>query len=184
MPTKSSSNYAILGLLAIRPMTAYEIVKFSKETIGFFWNESYGNIYSILKKLLATGHIHLLEEINQGRRRKTYAITDRGIKNLKEWLNKPAGEIILRDELLLKIFISEKEDIPYLYQSIQQEENDMKQALDALDQVQQGIDAVDHDPVRKKLWLLTLEYGKQFANARYEWCQKANDLLKQIVKEM
>ena len=51
MPRKSSSNYAILGLLAIEPMSGYDIRKFVREVLSNFWNESYGSIYPVLAEL-------------------------------------------------------------------------------------------------------------------------------------
>ena len=48
MPIKSETQYAILSMLSIRPMSAYGLAKFAENSIGFFWNESYGNIYKHL----------------------------------------------------------------------------------------------------------------------------------------
>jgi len=36
-----STKFALLGLLNIKKMSAYDLEKFAKETIGYFWNESY-----------------------------------------------------------------------------------------------------------------------------------------------
>ena len=47
------SKYAILGMLSIEPMSGYDIKKEIEESISNFWTESYGQIYPVLKSLVA-----------------------------------------------------------------------------------------------------------------------------------
>ena len=47
------SKYAILGMLSIEPMSGYDIKKEIEENISNFWTESYGQIYPVLKSLVA-----------------------------------------------------------------------------------------------------------------------------------
>lgn len=183
MPTKSATNFAILGLLSIKPMSAYELVKFSKETIGFFWNESYGNIYSKLKTLADSGYIDLVKETKLGRPKKIYAINPRGKDYLKQWLKKAPEEIILRDELLLKLFISEKPDLKHARLAVQQEKEEMNSALYVFEVIQKSIQNLDQDPTRKELWLLTLEYGVRYAHTRRDWCREAIKKLKLLERK-
>ena len=58
----NKTQYAILGFLSFEPMSGYDIQKLAKESIGYFWQEGYGQIYPVLKKLLAHGlvsHVYL-----------------------------------------------------------------------------------------------------------------------------
>jgi len=180
MPVKSTTRYAVLGLLAIKPMSAYELVKFSNETIGFFWNESYGNIHRMLRKLEYENMIFLIQDLPSGRRKKTYTTTEKGHQQLKAWLQKPPEEIILRDELLLKLFMSEQEDITQMCMILQQELEEMTKGLAILNEVHREIEGMDQDQTRKAFWLLTLNYGKSYAKTRQTWCQEAIDQLNQI----
>jgi hypothetical protein len=41
----------LLGLLAIEPMSGYDLGLTIRASVGHFWNESYGQIYPNLKKL-------------------------------------------------------------------------------------------------------------------------------------
>ena len=181
MPYKNATNYAILGLLTIKPMSAYELVKFSKETIGFFWNESYGNIHKNLRNLQSEGLVDLVSGPASLRGKKTYAINQAGRQMLEEWLETPPEEVILRDELLLKLFVSEKKDLESVSPFFQQEEENMALAVSIFGQIEQGIQAVDQDPTRKALWLLTLEYGKSYAQTRLTWCRKVNQQINNII---
>ena len=46
--------FVILGILAIHPhQSGYEIRKTVQQTVGFFWGESYGQLYPTLKSLVA-----------------------------------------------------------------------------------------------------------------------------------
>ena len=55
---RSQTAYVILGILAIHDnQSGYEIRKTIQQTVGFFWGESFGQIYPTLKKLLADGLI-------------------------------------------------------------------------------------------------------------------------------
>ena len=53
MSSRSTSRYALLGMLSIRPMSGYDIKKLIEASISNFWTESYGQIYPILKTLVA-----------------------------------------------------------------------------------------------------------------------------------
>ena len=50
-PGRSSTDYAILGMLTLRPMSGYDIRATIGESIAYFWTESYGQIYPTLKRL-------------------------------------------------------------------------------------------------------------------------------------
>ena len=52
METRARSTpYAVLGMLSLSPMSGYDIRKESETSIGFFWSESYGQIYPALREL-------------------------------------------------------------------------------------------------------------------------------------
>ena len=50
-----STPNALLGLLSLGPMSGYDIRQLIPRSIGYFWNESYGQIYPGLKRLAAAG---------------------------------------------------------------------------------------------------------------------------------
>lgn len=61
---KNRSRYAILGALTIRPMSGYDIRQFFAKSVSHFWDESYGQIYPILKGLHSEG---LVSPVKRGR---------------------------------------------------------------------------------------------------------------------
>src|SRR5438045_461450 len=100
----SSSKFAILGTLSLNPASGYDIKQFVESSIGHFWNESYGSIYPILKKLAQSGLIQPQKGARGGRERVVSAITSQGEKVLREWLRLPPRPEPARSEILLKLF--------------------------------------------------------------------------------
>jgi DNA-binding PadR family transcriptional regulator len=184
MPTKSTSHFAILAMLNIRPMSAYELVRFAKESIGFFWNESYGNIHKHLEILASEGYIQLINKDGNGRKKKTYQINTEGKTYLNEWLQTPPDETILRDPLMLKVFSGAGSDLPKTRFFLQQEQKEMASAQQIFENITNRIAALDQDPIRKTLWLLTLRYGEAYAKTRAAWCQEAQEELLKIERNI
>ena len=65
-----SSRFALLGLLALRPMSGYEIRKTIERSISNFWNESFGQIYPTLADLVAEGLVREVPSKSSRRARR------------------------------------------------------------------------------------------------------------------
>src|ERR1039458_464236 len=85
----SSIMDVLLGLLTIAPMSGYDLGQAIRESVGFFWNESYGQIYPNLKALAAEGLVTSKNERQKGK---------------PAWLPVDPQPEIPRNELLLKLF--------------------------------------------------------------------------------
>ena len=101
------TDYVILGLLAERPLSGYQIKKIVDIRFSFFWSESFGQIFPALKSLSAAGLVAECEtEHTDGRAAKTYQITPAGKDALIAWLSQPVEKESLRLEILLKTYFS------------------------------------------------------------------------------
>jgi DNA-binding PadR family transcriptional regulator len=70
---------AILGLLKERPMHGYQLKKRLADTLGSFWQVSYGSLYPALKRLQREGAVEMTFPREQvGRRKNVYRITKDG----------------------------------------------------------------------------------------------------------
>src|SRR6266511_5517972 len=91
----------VLGLLANRPLSGYDIKAIVDRSTRFFWAASYGQIYPELRRLEAEGLIEGRDAPAGGRRRRVYELTSTGRAELEAWLLGRDVTIELRDESLL-----------------------------------------------------------------------------------
>jgi DNA-binding PadR family transcriptional regulator len=99
-----SLRYAVLGLLARRPSTGYEITRTFDRSLSTSWHARHSQIYPELAKLEAAGLIELVGE--GARRSKTYDITDVGRKELRNWLVEVEPDRSQRSESGLRLFLT------------------------------------------------------------------------------
>lgn len=112
------TSYLVLGMLALRgPSTPYQLKRAVSRSVGRFWPFPHAQFYAEPARLAAAGLLTESQEAG-GRRRHSYAITDRGRNALRAWLREPVTEPMeIRDPGELKLFFSElidEEDIVVL----------------------------------------------------------------------
>jgi PadR family transcriptional regulator, regulatory protein AphA len=100
-------TWAVLGLLALHPMSGYDIKNTVDRSIRYFWAASYGQIYPELRRLEEAGWIAGEDAANGGRTRRVYALRPVGRKALRAWLHGEETRIELRDESLLRLFFAD-----------------------------------------------------------------------------
>jgi PadR family transcriptional regulator AphA len=103
----TTTSYAILGLLAIKPWTTYELARHMDRSLGRLWPRAQSKIYEEPKKLVSYGLATARPERVGKRPRTVYAITAKGRRTLRGWLALPARGPLLEHEQLLKIFFAE-----------------------------------------------------------------------------
>jgi PadR family transcriptional regulator AphA len=102
----SATAKVILGMLAARPRSGYEIKQLVDTSARFFWAASYGQIYPELKRLEKQGLITGTDSANGARQRTTYKLTAAGKRAAHEWIAGPPQVFELRDEGLLELFFA------------------------------------------------------------------------------
>jgi DNA-binding PadR family transcriptional regulator len=84
---------AILGLLKERAMHGYQLKKRLADTLGSFWQVSYGSLYPALKRLQREGAVEMIFPKEQvGRRKNVYRITELGEDLFSELLERAGQE--------------------------------------------------------------------------------------------
>ena len=104
----TTTSYAILGMLGIRPWTTYELAQQMERSLKSFWPRAQSRIYEEPKRLAALGLAKATQEHVGRRPRTTYAITAKGRRALQQWLAEPGGGPNLELEALLKVFYGEQ----------------------------------------------------------------------------
>lgn len=102
----SATGKVILGMLAARPRSGYEIKQLVDNSARFFWAASYGQIYPELKRLEDAGLV-VGSDASQGARQRTvYRLTAQGKRAAKDWIARAPEVFELRDEGLLALFFA------------------------------------------------------------------------------
>src|SRR5438552_4687012 len=135
-PGDSSSKFAILGALSLKPASGYDIKRFVASSIGHFWNESYGSIYPILKKLAHEKLIQPQRGPQGGRDRVVYAITSQGEKARREWLMMPPRAEPFRSEILLKLFFARRAPVNVSVAQVQERQRVEERRLTTYAQIE------------------------------------------------
>lgn len=107
MSPLTTTSYGVLGLLAVRPYSTYELTKEMGRSVGRLWPRAQSKLYEEPKKLVAHGLATAREEMVGRRRRTVYTITRRGRRALSQWLSEPGAGPSLEFEALLKLIFAE-----------------------------------------------------------------------------
>ena len=102
----NATGKVILGMLAARPRSGYEIKQLVDNSARFFWAASYGQIYPELKRLEDAGLVTGADASQGARRRTVYRLTAKGTRAAKDWIDRAPEVFELRDEGLLALFFA------------------------------------------------------------------------------
>jgi DNA-binding PadR family transcriptional regulator len=180
MSTFNSTSYALLGLLSVAPnLSGYDMRKGIQNSIGYFWGESYGQIYPALKRLSAEGLIAPSKAGSpskfgsNGRERQTYIMTDRGRAALRQWLALPFHNDPPRNEFLLKLFFSFEAGPAVAAAHVRDVNERNRRMLDVVKQIEASVPPEQEANPHLPYWMLTLGLGKALTLAALEWGEKA-----------
>lgn len=90
-PSSSSLEFALLGMLAYKPHSGYDLRRaFANTPIGHF-SDSPGAIYPALRRLKARKWVTAAREKQSARNREVFQISPTGQQALLHWLKQPFG---------------------------------------------------------------------------------------------
>jgi DNA-binding PadR family transcriptional regulator len=107
VPSLSTTSYAILGLLAVKPWTTHELVQQVDRSLRRIWPRAASKLYEEPKKLVAHGYARASDDAVGRRPRTRYTITAQGRRALAAWLSQPGDGPILECEQLVKIHFAD-----------------------------------------------------------------------------
>jgi len=181
MPRRSSaSREVLLGLLSIEPMSGYDLGQAIRASIGFFWNESYGQIYPSLKRLAAAGLVRSRSQRQKGKPlRQIYSITDKGREHLAQWLAVAPQPEIPRNELLLKLFFGARASPAIMIRFVERMAERERALAGKFKQAVGDIAAYSHYP-GACYWEMTARFGQLELDAHLRWAQETLAALRAI----
>ena len=107
----TTTNYALLGLLALRPSwSAYELVQQSQRVLGLLWPRAESKVYESAKRLVELDLATATHTATGRRRRTLYSITPGGTRALLAWLGEPGTGPALEFEGAIKVLFADQAD--------------------------------------------------------------------------
>jgi PadR family transcriptional regulator AphA len=99
------TSYIVLGLLSwAGESTPYRLKQLVAGSVGYFWTLQHAQLYTEPERLAKGGYVTETRE-RTGRRRKLYAITDKGVRAFDEWRTETTSALgELREPAVLKLF--------------------------------------------------------------------------------
>jgi PadR family transcriptional regulator, regulatory protein AphA len=178
MPTKQTA-YVILGLLSIESnQSGYDIRKTIQGSVGYFWGESYGQIYPTLKRLAAEGLIVPSKSGGTpGKGRQEYSLTAAGHTQLKEWLAVPYRDDPPRNEFLLKLFFGREAAPSISISHIREFQEKNRRLLATIEEIETLGRARYGSHPHFPFWMLTVTFGVAQIRAALEWSESALAML-------
>ena len=168
-------------MLSIKPMSGYDIKKLIETSISNFWTESYGQIYPILKTLVAEKLVTRTTEKQSGKPdRHVYALTDAGRDVLRDWLALAPTPQVDRNELLLKLFFGEEIPADVSLGHIAEFRRRHKELLERYRAIEENIKSEHAENPNAPFWLVTVRYGRRTSEALVRWCDDAAEALGSI----
>lgn len=187
MAKENKTKFALLGVLNLKPASGYDIKKFCDGSIAHFWNENYGHIYPVLKKLEEEGAVEKVTEINEGKLRNVYSITDMGRQMLVAWLRSSTEVPQPREEFLLKMFFSKDISKQEVIERLQNSKELCESYLQHYEIIVQKINEDMKNSLNEELgiqyWYTTVRYGILDIKAKIAWCEESIEFLETSLKK-
>jgi DNA-binding PadR family transcriptional regulator len=114
----STTTYALLALLAVRPWTGYELTRQLRRSLHYAWPRSEANLYNEQKQLVRLGWATVTKEPVGKRTRNRYRITGAGRHALHAWMRTEPDEPRLEVEGIVRMFFADQGSVEDLVNSI------------------------------------------------------------------
>jgi PadR family transcriptional regulator, regulatory protein AphA len=169
-----SLRHAVLGLLAGRPMTGYDLARTFDGSLAHVWPASHSQIYPELARLADAGLIRQSASGSRGKR--IYEITPDGLDEIRAWL-RTEPDHGSRNSAFLRVFflwlMEPAEAIGFLEDEARFHEETLR-----------GFEAVADQPPsdREGAWAfrLALEWGMRYERGIIEWSSWARNQIRSM----
>jgi PadR family transcriptional regulator, regulatory protein AphA len=104
----TTTSYAVLGLLAVQPWTAYELTQQMRRSLHWVWPKSESLLYTEPKKLVDAGLARVTHQRRGDRTRARYRITAAGRRALQAWLDTEPAAPLFEIEAMLRVTFADQ----------------------------------------------------------------------------
>jgi PadR family transcriptional regulator AphA len=174
MKMLTTTEAALLGLLADRELSGYDLKRLVSRSVGYFWRPAKSQIYAVLPRLVERRLARSRDVRQQGRPDKQlYRSTPAGRAALRDWLDhaplQPEPERIL----LLKLFFGHHTDAATLIGFVRERRAAAEQLARELVELDAHGGADSHD----RFHALTRRYGMELSVAVVRWAESVEEEL-------
>ena len=119
MAELTTTSHAILGLLARRDCTTYELAQQMRRKLHHVWPRAERKLYEEPRRLVEAGYATSVKDMIGRRARTIYSITPAGRVALKEWLRSPIDVPSFEFEGMVRVLFSDQSDTNSLRETLQ-----------------------------------------------------------------
>jgi PadR family transcriptional regulator, regulatory protein AphA len=170
----STTEYAVLGLLAFGESSGYDLARYAERSIDYMWAPSRSQIYKVLPRLVERELAESREIAQRSRPDKAlFRITPAGLASLRSWVehvegDPPGGAPVF----LLKLFFGWAAPPEAARAQLEAYRRLLEKHLGAFEDMERA--PLRDEPVHSRIALL---HGITRARATLAWVEKANTLL-------
>ena len=170
----TTTSYALLGILTLRPHTAYDLTQQARRSLAFVWQVSESQLYEEPKRLVRAGLVTCREEAaGPQRTRRVYEITDAGREALRDWLKRPPAPPRWENEVLLRILLADSAGIGDLRTTLAAHRADVEaQYAAGAAFIEQQLDGAGPYPERASLNVLWWLYRAEQLRLMLAWLDR------------
>lgn len=182
VPSLTTGEAAILGLLAIQPWTTYELATQLQRSLRWFWPLGERTIYDLPKALVGKGLAASEEKLTGKRTSTVYFITADGERALRRWLDHTGSIPRLEIEDLVKVFFAPGGSLEQLARTIEHMREAAFEAMSELAEVGAGTADYPVDGAiaqRVSVNAVSFELVFRIHSTIFEWTKWAQDAINQ-----
>ncbi len=172
----TTSSYAVLALLDLKPWTGYELTQQAQRSLRYAWPKSERLLYSEPKKLVELGYATTYKEESGNRTRNVYEITAAGREALKDWTSSPTEAPRFEVEALLRLLFADhgsKDDVARALDELESDIGEHHQAI--MELMASYLDGGHPFPQRTHLSVLFATFQIEMFRNIGRWVEFARD---------
>jgi DNA-binding PadR family transcriptional regulator len=177
-PRPTTSTYAVLGLLALRSWSAYELAQQATRSLRYAHPRTESHLYEEAKRLLRLGWAKTHTEHHGRRQRTIYEITDEGRRALHAWFATPPRNPQLDFEALLRLLFADQTDTATLDRCLEETaENARGLFNDAIERLLRPYVSDERGPFpeRRHIAALVAAFVADYLHLIERWSEFARD---------
>lgn len=170
MARARQTELAVLCVLGVQPLTGYAVRAAIRDQLGFFWSESFGQIYPALAELERTG----LVERHEGKKAGSsiFSLTSAGRARLVELLKEPDTPAPRRDGLMLRLFFGRVLGPDACRELVERARDSARQQLAVYESLRATVESEADYPQHQAYWLITISAGEHSTRAAIDWADE------------